>query len=330
VSPYRAAIAAALQAVAIRSPTQYAWLGRVSRSLPPSVRAELDEPRRRAHLVTILGAELYASFYCHGRPVPARWGAFASVSADPWLARALSEANRGRGSWEPGWTICRLEGGDAVVSTPRLRMRIATADCRAPNGQVRVGAAVSVRVPKELPALSPGFFTITGEAGPNRAPSACVIRVYWNVTRVGAPALVEALTSRFNSAQVPFRLKIADHPLRLDRCDAAVLYLEGDDFRAWREMLRQVAISLTAHLRPRIPAFTLELSPGVGLAEDEGVGESFGARRCELLADAIVHAHEHGRAGLRALDAVAAHFVEAGVQIDAPYLATSLTGRHVL
>jgi hypothetical protein len=330
VNRYRDTVAAALEAVTIRSPTQYAWLGRVSRSLPAPVLAEVGHSGRRSHLVTTLGEELYASFYCHGRPVPARGAPTAAASADPWLARAMSEANRGCGSWEPGWTIQRLEGGEAVVGTSRMRMRLPAADCRAADGPLHLGATVSVRVPKELPAMSPGFFTIVGDAGTSRALSTGVIRVYWNVRRGGAPALVAALTPLFNAAQFPFRLKVADHPLRLNRCDAAVLYLDGDVFRASREALREVAISLTARLRPRIPVFTLELTPGVGLAEDDTAGDSFGVRRCNLLADAIVRADEHGMAGAGALDAVAAYFAEASVQIDAPYLEPSLAGRHVL
>ena len=88
--------------------------------------------------------------------------------------------------------------------------------------------------------------------------------------------------------------------------------------------------TLTPHLRPEIPAFTLALAPGVGLAEDAD-GESFGIRRCSLLADAIVRAHEQGIAGLEArVEAVAVRFAAAGVSIDAPYLESSLAGRHVL
>ncbi len=90
------------------------------------------------------------------------------------------------------------------------------------------------------------------------------MRVYWNITRPGAPALVSALTARLNAARAPFRLKVADHPFRLDRCDAAVLYLPGQSFRALRGDARAVAPALTAHLPAQVPAFTLELAPGVG------------------------------------------------------------------
>lgn len=330
MSRYRGQVAAALRAVTIRGDTAYGWLGRKSRPLPASLRAVLDVPERRSYLVGSLREELYWSFYCQGRPVAARWGEPEPVAADPWLATALSEANTGRGSWEPGWKVERLQGDEAVVATPRLRARLPTSDCTTLAGAVRPGAAVSVRVPKELPALSPGFYTAVGEAVVEHLPSEAIVRVYWNVTRAVAPTLVRALTSTLDAEQVPFRLKVADHPLRLQRCDAAVLYVPSEAFAVLRKTLSRLAGALTWGLRPEIPAFTLELVPGVGLAEDDGAGESFGARRCALLADGIVRVHEHAiPEGSAQVDAVAARFAEDGVRIDAPYLEPSLT-RHVL
>jgi hypothetical protein len=331
VSRYRDQVAAALQAVTIRGPTQYAWLGRASRRLPASVTSEMNAAERRTYLVGSLREELYWSFYCHGRPVPARWGEPQPVAADPWLEAAMSVANGGRGSWEGGWTVQRLEGEDAIVATPRLRARVMVAECRAVDGALRPGAGVSIRLPKELPAVSPGFYTVVGEAVADPSSSAGAVRAYWNIGRAGAPALVGAITSRLNAKNIPFRLKVADHPLRLDRCDAAVLYLPADTFPALRETLRQVAVALTGRLRPRTPALTLGFAPGVGLAEDDGAGESFGVRRCELLADGIVRGNEQGIAGIgQQLEAMAARFADDGVSVDAPYLDPSLAGQHVL
>ncbi len=330
MSRYRDQVAAALAAVTVDGPTRYTWLGRKSRPLPARIEVELGETQRRRYLVSCLREELYCSFYCYGGPVPARWGEPEPPFADPWLVDAMSRANHGRGSWGPGWTVQRLDGEAAVVTTGRLRARVAISECRATNGTVRRGAAVGVRLPKELPELSPGFYTVVGDtADPD--PSASLVRVYWHVTRAGAPALVAALTSQLNAEAVPFRLKVADHPLRLGRCDAAVLYLRGDVFRALKETLREVAGALGAGLQPRIPTFTLELAPGVGLAEDDGDSESFGIRRCAVLADGIVRAGESGLSDARArLGAVAARFAEDGVRIDAPYLEPALEGRHVL
>ena len=237
----------------------------------------------------------------------------------------MSAANTGRGGWEPGWTVERVDGDEVVVASSRLRMRVAVADC---DGRVARAAPSACACRRSFPRLSPGYWTVLGDAPGRRRPSASV-RVYWNVTRGGAPALVGALTSRLNEAGVPFRLKVADHPFRLERCDAAVLYLDGDVFRAVRPELAEVGAELTAHLRPEIPAFTLELAPGVGLAEDDDGGE---LRRPPLRA-ARRRDRARARAGARRRSTSASTrsspaSPRTGVDIDAPY--SSRRGRHVL
>jgi hypothetical protein len=238
------------------------------------------------------------------------------MTGEPRLLEALSHANAGRGSWEPGWTVERVDDGEVLAAGQRLRVRVPAEDCRPPRP--RQGAAVALRLPQELPRLWPGYWLAIGDAPVDDL----AVRVYWNVTCEGAPALVAALTTWLNREGVPFRLKVADHPYRFARHDAAILYLGGDAFRGVKAALAECARAQSVHLRPGTPAFTLPLAPGVGLAEDPG-GESFGARRCDVLADAIVRAHE---GPVRGVDAVAARFAEDGVDIDAPYRA----GRHVL
>ena len=325
MSRYRDQVAAALRAVAIRGPLSYAWLGRPSRGLSPGLHLDLSPALLRRELVACLREELYWSFYCHGEPVPARWREPEPPSPDPGLLADLSAANTGLGSWEDGWTVRRLDGEVAVVDGPRLRMRVPVGDC---SGEVRTGGAVAVRLPKELPARSPGFFTVLGDAA--TGASGGDVRVYWNVTRAGAPRLVRELSSWLNPAGVPFALKVADHPHRLDRRDAAVLYVEAARFPALRPRLGELAASLRDRLGPGVPAFTLELAPGVGLAEDDS-GESFGQRRCAQLADGIVRAHERALTSLGdRVEAVVERFAQDGVRIDAPYLDPALAGRHVL
>jgi hypothetical protein len=326
MSVYRQQVAAALAAVTVCGPTQYAWLGRRSRRLPALLDRDLAESERRRYLVSCLREELYCSFYCHGRPVTARWGEPQPVAPDLRLREAMSHANRSRGSWEDGWTVEGVDDGEVVVTSSHLRMRVAAGAC---DGRVRPGGAVRVRLPKELPAFSPGYWTVLGETAAASSSDAG-IRVYWNVTPGGAAALIGELTSRLNAAGAPFRLKVADHPFRLDRCDAAVLYVGGGVFFGIRATLGEVAGALTAHVRPAVPAFTLRLAPGVGLAEDAD-GESFGIRRCALLADGIVRAHEQRLVAMdERVAAVATRFAEHGVAIDAPYLEPALDGRHVL
>ena len=179
------------------------------------------------------------------------------------------------------------------------------------------GAAVDIRVPKEHLWLAPGFYTALSDAAVDVESARAVLRVYWNVTPAGAPALMRALTTRLNAGGVPFRLKIADHPFRLDRCDAAVLYLPGASLEAVRATLLEVGGRAGAAPAAAIPAFTLELAPGVGLAEHDGGAASFGTVRCRLLAEAIVRAHRAGvRSSSERIAVVAERFAEDGVAIE--------------
>jgi hypothetical protein len=329
---YREQLVAALRAVTIRSPTEYAWLGQASRPLPRLVRDALSAVECRRHLVASLREELYSSFYTAGWVVPAHSGRVQLVGSDPQLAAALSAANVGSGSWESGWMVDRYDGNEAIVARQRLRVRVPVIDCRVNDGgQIRSGVAVSVPLSKELPALSPGFFMVLGATGSEVVASQHTVRVYWHVAASGAPALVRAVTSRLNAETVPFRLKVANHPIRFDRCDAAVLYLPIEAFEGVRAKLAHVAVTMASRLRPQTPAFTLALAPGVGLAESPTTGESFGEHRCRLLADGIVGADERGVApGEARVDAVIESLAENGVNIDAPYLEPSLGGLHVL
>jgi class II lanthipeptide synthase len=330
VSPYRQQIVSVLRAVTIRGPTRYAWLGRSSRQLPAPQDAAIDQSAGHGYLVACLREELYYSFFCHGYPVPARWGEPQPPSADPWLGQALSQANTGHGTWDAGWTVERIDGEEALVSTGQLRARVPLVDCRA-SVSLGPGAVVSVRLPKELPERSPGFYTAVSDAPADLAAPEGIVRVYWNISGSGAARLVRTLTPRLNAQQVPFWLKVADHHIRLTRCDAAILYLPGDVFQGLAEMLRDVAATLGGHLMPQVPAFTLEFAPGVGLAEDVGAAESFGVRRCALLADGIVQAHLRGLTHITGrLAQVEARFAQDGVLMDTPYLEPSLAGRHVL
>jgi hypothetical protein len=329
MSRYRAQIAEALRAVAIRGEDRYTWLDRRSRSLAASLLAHMDAAGRRRYLVNCLRDELYSSFYCTGRVVPARWGAAGPVGADARLVQAISEAGAGSAGWEAGWTVERVDGEGVVVSANGVRGRASLTECRAPDGAPAPGAAVSMTAPPEPSVLSPGFLAMMGDAG--AGGEAGEVRVYWHVTPAGAPVLVRAVTERLNAEAAPFRLKVADHPLRFDRCDAAVLYLPPERFVGLRPWLESLATQLARWLRPDVPALALPLAPGAGLAECDGVGESFGERRCALLAEGIVSAHEVGATGTEArLAAVASCLARAGVRVDAPYLEPTMAGRHVL
>ena len=181
---------------------------------------------------------------------------------------------------------CRRRRGSSLL--PRRCARVsAVGDCRAP------GRCIPARRQRPRAEGAPGAVARVlhgGERGPRRPRvGASVVRVYWNIGRAGAAALVRALTSRLNARGRPFRLKVADHPFRLDRCDAAVLYLPRET-SARCGALREVAAGWgrTCGRDPRLHA---RARPGRGARRGRRRRRELRDRRCALLADAIVRAH---------------------------------------
>jgi HopA1 effector protein family/Lanthionine synthetase C-like protein len=105
------------------------------------------------------------------------------------------------------------------------------------------------------------------------------------------------------------------------RCDGAVLYLSSQDQDLVRGLVRSTYRSLRCELHSLVPALTKELGPGLGMAEDLDVGQSFGLHRCGLLAEAMVSAWEERIRPLEdQLRLVKRRFDECGLCFDRPYL----------
>jgi hypothetical protein len=323
---YREQVGRALRAVAVTSSSSYSWFGRGSRPLPPEVSSEASPDAVREYLTEALQRELYRSFYTQGKPVPWVPGRTVAARPDHAFVAALSRANAGAGGWDAGWRVERARRATVLVEKDGLRVRARAVDCRATGGSCRSGAPVSVRRPKELAAASPGFYTALGDLSPDR--DAIEIRVYFNVSDLGAVPLVGTCTRLLNEARIPFSLKVVNHRTGFARCDAAVLYVQRGDFDRVHASLPALASACSSDP----PAFARPLIPGVGVGEHvPSLGASFGASRCRLVAEAIVAAHEAGARRLPdRVDAVARRFARQGLDIDVPYLAPGSGGRHEL
>ena len=179
-----------------------------------------------------------------------------------------------------------------------------------------------MRRPKELTAASPGFYTALGDRKLAIGDEELEVRVYFNVAAAGAAPLVGVCTRLLNEAEIPFLLKVVDHPMGFARCDTAVLYLDGDGFQGVQGSLAGAASACASQLRREAPAFTRPLTHGVAVGEHRpSLGASFGASRCRLLAEGMVDAYERGSTRLEdRLDAVARRFARRGFDFDAPYL----------
>jgi hypothetical protein len=332
VIDYREQLAGALRATAVTSPTSFTWFGIRSRPLPRAVVAALPPATTRQYLVDSLQGELYRSFYSRGRPVPARPDGAVPARPDEAFVEALSRANAGAGGWEPGWRVEEVEPDVVRVARKGLRVLARAEDCRTADGRCDPGTLVSLRRPKELAASSPGYYTALGDADLALGPDDTEVRVYFNVTAAGAAALVAMSTRMLNDAQLPFRLKVLDHPTGYVRCDAAVLYLETRGFHRARAALSSIASGCARHLRAEAPAFAWPLVPGVSVGEHRPqLGASFGTSRCRLVAEGIVAAHERGERRLSdRLDAVARRFADHGLDIGVPYLTPGSSRRYAL
>ncbi len=143
---------AVLDAVHVETPSRYSVLGEV-REHGPSEGATPVEPSR---LVSALTLDLYERLYL--RPSSPQ-----SVGADELARRdllsALSAANTGRGTWESGWTVRRVEpDGQLSVTKADIAFWVSASSVRIANARPEVGLSCRVWIPKEMRELVPGFY----------------------------------------------------------------------------------------------------------------------------------------------------------------------------
>jgi hypothetical protein len=321
-----AAILLALDAVEVRSPTSFAWMGDVA-ELPQHV-VRLAGPRgiRRA-LVGAIRGRLYDLFYTQGAPRPAVVADAADPAGPRSMALDLAAANAGTGCLEPGWRLVGEEDGRRVVQRGGLRLWVTDDEIVAGGAALRIGEPVAVRMPADLPAFSPGFYTARGDRGFSAEEPPLLDRLYLDLRPEGAVPFVREASRRLNRAGLAFVAKVVDDRAGFDRRDAAVVVVERRDRARALAVANELRAALAPFLDGGAPAMTLPLAPGLAFAEDPGGGESFGAHRCLLLAEAAVTAAERNLgAAEERLEIVRERFAEAGTTLDAPHLGSPAAG----
>ena len=314
----------ALEAVIIDSPISFSWFGSRTGALPPRIRKAMGAATMRDYLRHNLQARLYRDFYCRGCATPTEDAgpARGSSGLTPFLL-ALSAANAGSGSREPGWIVRNVEDGRVVVQRDGLSVWVGRDETyAAPDEDLRTGDQCHVHFPKELLKLFPDFYMALGNRGLTQNPAPAVVRFYWNLQSGGAAPLLAAATQTLNSAQIPFHLKVLGDAGLYSRCDAGVLYVEKFDYPRVAHAVRCMYAGLSKYLKPATPVFTKHLAPGLALAEEPPDStESFGTNRCGLLAEGLIRAYEQTIEPLPArMDVVAKIFGDAGVSLKSPFL----------
>ncbi|SDB91746.1 Lanthionine synthetase C-like protein [Raineyella antarctica] len=313
---------AVIHACQVRPPRGYTWFGTPRTAVPPSLRGLPPEDLRR-YLRSAIQERLYQDAYCLG-------GARASsapedvlsAAPDQGLADALARANTAAGCWEPGWTVVDVDEDSYGIDSGDLVLWVARSDLRpAPGREIRIGDSVRVRMPTGSRELSPGYFSAFSDAPTSALATQPVVRVYLALTPAGAPPAMAALTGELNTRQVPFRLKMLSEPSHYRRADSAVLYLGQDYLPTVGPHLARVFADLAPVLRDTTPLFTRRLAPGIGLAEEPEVSDSFGQHRCGLVAEGLIAAAERGaHSHHERLGHLLQVWQEAGLQVERPHL----------
>ena len=130
--------------------------------------------------------------------------------------------------------------------------------------------------------------------------SGYLVRFYFNIEGTRVQPFAEHLTRLFNQYKIPFSLKCLNHlDLYSQRVDSCVLYLKQSHTKVASEILKLLYPEIKSLLKKRTPLFTKRLGPGIAFAEDPGNGISFGAHRCELIAEYIVSTNTSGKSHSR-------------------------------
>jgi hypothetical protein len=313
----------AIDAVNIRSTTSFSWFGELSSNLSPVARRAMTASTMRDYLCYQLQTHLYGNFYCKGSATPGdqQGNILRRTPTTPFI-EALSEANTGTGAREPGWRVTNVAGDVITVARDGLHVWVRREDTYEEEDIPLSGQLRSVRFPKELRKLSPGFYLALGNEGLAFEQGRVLVRFYWNLRATDAPRLIRGVTQLLNDDQIPFRLKVVNDPTHYDRCDAGVLYVQRTDYEQVRPHVCRLLVELGANLKNATPVFTKPLAPGLGLAEEPAVSrDSFGMDRCRLLAEAIVRIHEREVAGTTdRLAVIEEVFAEDGINTATPYL----------
>jgi len=324
---YREQVANAVRATTIHSPTRFSWFGKYSNPYPRRQIRAFTSVTARTLLLFDLQNQLYSNFYCCGGARPDLEGEtpIPPVATKNFVAE-LAAANRAKGFCvDAGWNIREVRKDQVLVRRDRLEVWARPIDCLSVRAKLVPGKQLSLRVSREAREISPGFYFVLGKALWPHKPGA-IVRYYWNLTVEGALRFLRAAPTILDRATVPFRLKVANHPDRYNRCDAGVLYLREQDCEAASEQLVKIFSEVGPFLKQWTPALTKTLAPGLGWAEDPGDSDttmhrnSFGTHRCHLLADGIVCAYERHQTSLEdRLQVVERRLLEEGISLEEPF-----------
>ena len=207
----------------------------------------------------------------------------------------IHRSNSGKGYFEPGWSILKEEeDGSLVAKKGGLKLHIERDQhLQSAEQNAVVGDTVSIKMPKNC--VQNGFYVSVGNTRANlRQDASVLVRIYFNLTPDGAVAVMDGLTQQLNQQNIPFDFKVLYNPQDYKRHDSGVLYFDKCNYQQIHKILQQVYREHQSHFKAEVPLFTLQLAPGLALAEEPdrkfAERESFGMNRCQIVANGLLEA----------------------------------------
>ena len=139
---------AVLDAVQVESSTRIRLLGEPHEVSDETTNKRSDDDES-ADLASVLGGHIYVKLYIvPGSPDPL---VPAEILDPSDFVAALAAANTGRGTWEPGWVVQRIEpDGQVVALKDDLAFWVRPSGLCAWGDAIRPGESCRVWVPSEL------------------------------------------------------------------------------------------------------------------------------------------------------------------------------------
>jgi HopA1 effector protein family len=236
------------------------------------------------------------------------------------LTELLAAANRSPASWDEGWTIDQMLDGGRILGrkggAARAFLPGEYLTHRGFGSGPEAGAKVSIFASAGSSDLQDGFYYAFSGTVSNYDEGERTVRFYWNVSREGAPRLVESITRAFNRFQIPFRFKCLARSSAYPRRDAAVLYLDARYYPIAALAVESIYAEVQHVLGPGTPLFAKRLAAGLAFAEDPG--GSFGEHRTKILAGAM--AATRGMPLEERIAELGREFEQRGLSLDQPWL----------
>jgi HopA1 effector protein family len=259
----------------------------------------------------------------------ADWENNTFLGMDAQFYDRLKTANYGIGFYDPGWEIIEEENdGTLKIYKNELSLYIDREPYLQPTEiNAIIGSVVSVKMPNNL--LQNGFYIAVSDRGSYdrllSAPDNQIVRCYFNITADGAIAIMAALTTELNIAQIPFNFKVLYNPTDYNRYDPGVLYIQRRYYPVVHTLLQQIYPQCQQYFKPEIPLFTKQIAPGLAIAEEPnqkfGESESFGLNRCQIVANALIQATKVGNTSPEAkLATIMGDFAAMGISLEYPFL----------